>query len=112
MDGNMEMMPLDKQYKSYFLKDKRTTKGFYTDEKEQDAYYDSLLKPLDEVSSENVAIRLGLEKDSLKGKKKIDINITKPYKTLAETRLEEFEARLQDYKLDEVLKKEGIEIKT
>ena len=43
---------------------------------------------------------------------KIDINITKPYKTLAETRLEEFEARLQDYKLDEVLKKEGIEIKT
>ena len=112
MDGNMEMIPLDKQYKSYFLKDKRTTKGFYSDEKEQDAYYDSLLKPLDEVSSENVAIRLGLEKDSLKGKKKIDINITKPYKTLAETRLEEFEARLQDYKLDEVLKKEGIEIKT
>ena len=111
-DGNMMMKPIDKEYKSYFLKDKRTTKGFYTDEKEQDAYYDSFFKPLDEVSNENVEIRLGLQKGVLESNKNIEINITKPHTTEAEIRLEEFESRLEDYQLNEVLKSKGIGIKT
>lgn len=45
-------------------------------------------------------------------KEKIDINITKPHTTEAEIRLEEFESRLEDYQLNEVLKSKGIGIKT
>jgi len=110
--GSMLMLSIDKEYKSYFIKDKRTTKGFYTDEEDQQQYIDGLVKPLDEVSSENVARKLGIDKDVLKGSK-IDIEITKGHHTTeAEIILDEFESKTQDYQLDKVLKQKGINIKS